>query len=86
MAPTCTHLGLDAPCRTPSTAGMGAGALGRVLASSPSGTARDEAGILFLQGSGWAQLNPESAWLCPPAPHHGRGSGLCLGLGRHTVP
>lgn len=36
-APTCTHLGLDVPCRTPSTAGMGAGALGKVPASAPTG-------------------------------------------------
>ena len=35
-APTCTHLGLDVPCRTPSTAGMGAGALGKVPASAPT--------------------------------------------------
>lgn len=51
-APTCTHLGLDVPCRTPSTAGMGAGALGKVPASAPQGTAKDEVGILFLRGSG----------------------------------
>lgn len=73
-APTCTHLGLDVPCRTPSTAGMGAGALGKVPASAPPGTAKDEVGILFLRGSGGAQLNPDPAWLSPPASHHSRGS------------